>query len=221
MFIKVCCILNLAEAEMAMRHGATALGLVSAMPSGPGVIEEAMIAQIAQAVRPTGVETFLLTSLTDPDAIVAQHHRCGTTAIQLTDAIAIEDYTVLRRELPGVKLIQVIHVEGEGSVAEAERVAPHVDRILLDSGSPGASVKLLGGTGRVHDWTHSRASVERASCPVILAGGLKPENVADAVSRVQPFGLDVCSGLRTEGRLNESKLATFINAARSADGAAR
>jgi phosphoribosylanthranilate isomerase len=212
--VKICCIASLEEAELAIRHGAHALGLVSAMPSGPGPIDEALIADIAAAV-PRGVATFLLTCLTDADAIVAQHRRLKTTTLQLVDAVPLDAYPILRRALPGVALVQVIHVTGAASVDEARAVAPHVDALLLDSGNPTLAVKELGGTGRVHDWATSRRIVASVDRPVYLAGGLKPDNARDAIDAVRPYALDLCSGVRTDGRLDEAKLAAFMAAVRS------
>lgn len=207
--VKICCISSVEEAWAAIRCGASALGLVSAMPSGPGVITEAQIAEIAARVPPP-IATFLLTSLQDPEAIVAQQRRCRTNTVQLCDRLAPEAYPVLRRGLPGISLVQVVHVTGEASVAEAEAAAAHVDALLLDSGNPALAVKELGGTGRVHDWRLSRRICARVSVPVFLAGGLRPDNVAEAVRRVAPFGLDLCSGVRTDGRLDEEKLRRFF-----------
>jgi phosphoribosylanthranilate isomerase len=213
--IKVCCIASIEEARIALRYGVSAIGLVSAMPSGPGPIPEDRIAEIARVV-PEGTDTFLLTSLTDPKAIAAQHARCGTTTIQIVDRLRLDALKGLRDSLPHVNLVQVIHVIDERSVDEAVACAPFVDALLLDSGRPDAKVKVLGGTGLVHDWSLSRQIVERAGRPVWLAGGLKPENVAEAIAQVRPYGVDVCSGLRTIGALDEEKLKRFVAAVRSA-----
>lgn len=196
---------------MAIRNGASAIGLVSAMPSGPGPIDEALIAEISADVPPP-IATFLLTSATRADAIVAQVRRCRTSAVQLVDAVELTVYGELRLALPGVKLVQVIHVQNEESIGEAREAARHVDALLLDSGRPKLAVKELGGTGRVHDWRLSRRIVESVSIPVFLAGGLNPGNVRDAIAAVRPFGIDVCSGLRSDGRLDEAKLAPFAAA---------
>lgn len=209
--VKICCISSVDEAWTAIRHGAAALGLVSAMPSGPGVIDEDAICEIAARVPPP-VATFLLTASQDAEAIIAQQRRCSTSAIQLVDQLTTGSYRDLRNALPGIRLIQVIHVTGEASVEEALAVAPEVDALLLDSGNPTAQVKELGGTGRVHDWQLSRRICDEASVPVFLAGGLKPDNIADAVRRVRPFGVDLCSGVRTDGRLDPQKLAKFFAA---------
>lgn len=211
--VKVCCILSVAEARLAIDAGATALGLVSAMPSGPGVIEEATIRTIVAAV-PRTVATFLLTSATAADAIVAQQRATGADTLQLVDRVPADALRALRAALPDVRLVQVIHVRGAQSLAEARAVAPLVDGLLLDSGDPTAAVRTLGGTGEIHDWAISRAICDEARVPVYLAGGLRPDNVADAVARVRPTGVDVCSGLRTAGALDPDKLRAFIRAVR-------
>jgi phosphoribosylanthranilate isomerase len=211
MFVKICCIASLDEARLAIDTGASAIGLVSAMPSGPGPIDEPDIAAIAAAVPPP-TETFLLTALTDAEAVAAQHRRCGTTAVQLVDALEEVELRRLRRLLPDVRLVQVIHVSGPGSVDEARAAAPLVDTILLDSGNPTLAIKELGGTGRVHDWAISRRIRESVGVPVLLAGGLHPGNAREAYDRVLPAGLDVCSGLRLNGRLDAGKLRGFFDA---------
>ena len=212
-FVKICCIQNLAEARMAIDYGAAAIGLVSAMPSGPGAIPEQDIAEVAAAI-PLPTRTFLLTSLTDAEAIAEQHTRLGTTTLQLVDTVAANGLARLREYLPAVELVQVIHVVDESSVQEAIAVAPLVDAILLDSGRPRAAVKELGGTGRVHDWRLSRQIRELVTVPIYLAGGLKADLVAEAWAVVQPYGFDVCSGLRTGGVLDELKLQAFMERVR-------
>lgn len=209
--VKICCIQNAEEAQAAIEAGAAALGLVGAMPSGPGVISEEQIAEIAAAVPPP-IATFLLTSATRADAIIGQQRRGRTTAVQLCDRLARGTHADLRAALPGVRLVQVVHVTGEASVGEALRAAPHVDALLLDSGNPALATKELGGTGRVHDWRLSRRIRDEAGAPVFLAGGLKPENVAEAARTVAPFGVDVCSGVRTGGALDAAKLRRFFDA---------
>jgi phosphoribosylanthranilate isomerase len=207
--VKVCCIASVEEARVAVECGASAVGLVSEMPSGPGVIAEELIAEIAARVPPP-VATFLLTCRQDASAIVEQQRRCRVNTLQLCDRVPVEVYGKLRSELPGVSLVQVVHVTGEESLREALSVARHVDALLLDSGNQSLAVKELGGTGRTHDWRVSRRVVESSPVQVFLAGGLKPENVAEAVSIVRPFGLDVCSGVRTGGRLDAEKLRRFF-----------
>ena len=206
--VKVCCIASLEEAWTAIDEGASALGLVSDMPSGPGVIPEDDIARIAAAVPP-GVATFLLTSLQDVDGIIAQQQRMRIGTLQICDRLLKGSHRDLRIALPGIRLVQVVHVIDRESVDEALAVETEVDALLLDSGRPGLAVKELGGTGRTHDWAVSLQIREAVRVPVFLAGGLSSENVSDAIHEVGPFGLDVCSGVRTDGGLDAGKLARF------------
>ena len=198
---------------MAIDAGANAIGLVSAMPSGPGPIPEDLIAEIAATVPP-GVSSFLLTCLQDGAAIIDQQRRLRVNTIQICDRLPAGSHAKLREALPGVSLVQVVHVSGPESVDEAIAIAPHVDAVLLDSGNQSLAIKELGGTGRTHNWTLSRKIREAIEVPLFLAGGLNPGNVADAIREVQPFGIDVCSGLRTEGALDPQKLSDFIRAIR-------
>ena len=211
--IKICCIASIKEVWTAIDAGANAIGLVSAMPSGPGPIPEDLIAEIAATVPP-GVSSFLLTSLQDAPSIIDQQRRLRVNTIQIVDRLTTGSYHEIHDALPGIKLVQVIHVTGPESVDEAIAVAPHVDAILLDSGNQSLKIKELGGTGRTHDWSLSRRIREAIDVPLWLAGGLNPTNVAAAIREVQPFGIDVCSGLRTEGDLDPQKLSEFIRAIR-------
>jgi phosphoribosylanthranilate isomerase len=213
--VKICCVGTDAEADLAIDAGADALGLVSAMPSGPGAIPEEAIESIVRGVGGRAA-TVLLTSRQDAAGIGAQLDRIRPTVVQLVDELAEQEYAALRASHPEVVLMQVIHVRGEQSVREAMAVTPLVDALLLDSGNPTATVKELGGTGRVHDWTISRAIRDGSRLPIFLAGGLRASNVAEAIAVVQPFGVDICSGVRTNGRLNGEALRAFMKAARPA-----
>lgn len=214
--IKICCIASVPEAKQAIQAGASALGLVSEMPSGPGVIEESLIAEISGQIPP-GVSSFLLTSEQDVSSIIEQQKRCQTNTIQLCDKLIEGTHADLRQALPGIKIVQVIHVSGKKSIIEAKSLENQVDALLLDSGNPTAETKELGGTGRTHDWLTSRQIVETVSLPVILAGGLSPKNIYEAVQVVKPYGVDVCSGTRTEGKLDEFKVKQFCAEVRAAD----
>jgi phosphoribosylanthranilate isomerase len=209
--VKICCIASIEEAWLAIKYGASALGLVSEMPSGPGPIPEDLIAKIARTIPPS-VSSFLLTSKQDPLEISEQHGRCGTNVIQLVDRLRTGDYEVLRVALPGIKLVQVVHVMGDRAIDEAEIVASYVDAILLDSGNPDLVVKELGGTGRKHNWLLSKQIRERVKVPVFLAGGLNSDNVLDGLKQVEPFAVDVCNGVRIENKLDECKLSAFFKA---------
>ena len=208
--VKICCISSVEEAALAVQYGASALGLVSAMPSGPGPISEELITEIITYI-PAGIASFLLTSRQDTETIVAQQKKTKANTLQLVDSVSFEVYKKLRIELPGVSIVQVIHVVDPTSIDEARSIAPFVDMILLDSGNPQLAVKELGGTGRRHDWNLSRKIIESVNKPVFLAGGLKAENVHEAIHTVKPYGLDLCSGVRTNGKLDEEKLKRFFS----------
>lgn len=211
--IKICCISSLEEANTAIEAGADALGLVSSMPSGPGVIEESLITQIALA-SPPAVATFLLTSSRTAKEIINQQKRCRTNTIQICDDPEPDTHRILRDELPGIKIVQVVHVQGEESIDTAVEYAITADAILLDSGNQKLSVQELGGTGRKHDWSISKKIREAIPIPLFLAGGLNPDNAQEAIETVRPFGLDICSGVRTSGALDPVKLRRFFDAVR-------
>jgi len=208
--VKICCIANEQEAADAISFGASAIGLVGKMPSGPGPISDDEIYRIARTVPPP-IGTFLLTSEQTSHGILEHHFRTLTNTIQIVDELPERDYGNIRAVAANIKLVQVIHVVDGSSVDEACELAEHVDAILLDSGNPKLAVKELGGTGRRHDWRLSKTIVETCGRPVFLAGGLNAENVREAIDTVQPFGLDLCSGVRTEGRLDLRKLEQFFN----------
>ena len=207
--VKICCIASEEEAMLAIKYGASALGLVSAMPSGPGVIDEDLIAEIVSKVPPP-VATFLLTSKHTASEIISQQLRTRVNTIQLVDFVPYEELKKLRTRLPGIKLVQVLHILNEHSIKEAVTVQQYVDALLLDSGNPNLAVKELGGTGRTHNWEISRSIADKINIPVFLAGGLTPDNVLEAIERVRPYGVDICSGVRTNGRLDEEKLKLFF-----------
>jgi phosphoribosylanthranilate isomerase len=212
--IKICCISSEEEAKLAIQYGASAIGLVGNMPSGPGIIKDEMIFKIARSVPPP-IATFLLSSETTAENLIAHHKKVNTSTIQIVDALSNKEYHTIREALPTVKLIQVIHVADERSVQEALDIAPYVDAILLDSGNPKLKVKVLGGTGRTHNWELSRGIREKLDIPIFLAGGINPGNIREALDTVHPFGIDLCSGVRTDGKLDEQKLQELFHALES------
>ncbi|MDJ0957325.1 MAG: phosphoribosylanthranilate isomerase [Arenicellales bacterium] len=207
--VKVCCISSLEEARLATKYGVDALGLVGHMPSGPGIVNDDLVREIAMSTPPV-VETFLLTSHADGDTIADHVEYCATTTVQIVRHIRTSEYPTIIKRLPTIRRIQVIHVEDEGAIDLVRHYEPFVHAFLLDSGRPSASVAELGGTGRAHDWKISAKIVTSTAKPVFLAGGLTPENVSEAIETVAPFGVDVCSGLRTDSLLDEQKLREFV-----------
>lgn len=211
--VKICCITSVEEARIAIRHGVDAIGLVSDIPSGPEVLDEDLITAIASAVR-AEVTTFVLTSRREPESIIELVRRCGTHGVQLVARVEPAVHDHLRHELAEVLLVQVVHVGTTDAEQVALDVAPHVDFLMLDTGGRGLPAQVLGGTGRVHDWSISRRIRERLSVPVFLAGGLRPENVERAIETVRPDGIDVCNGVRANGQLDEDKLAALMERVR-------
>jgi phosphoribosylanthranilate isomerase len=209
--LKVCCIGSREEARLAIAAGADALGLVGEMPSGSGIISDELAADIVRCVPPP-VATFLLTSEGTADTIADHVLRVGANTVQIVRHIEPSEYERLRQRLPTTKLVQVVHVESEATIELAAIYAELADALLLDSGRPSAATAELGGTGRVHDWSISQRLVARVGVPTFLAGGLRPENIRAAVAHVEPYGIDVCSGVRSNGALDEAKLVAFTQA---------
>jgi phosphoribosylanthranilate isomerase len=209
--VKICCISSINEAKMAIEHGAAALGLVGPMPSGPGIITNETIAAIT-ATLPPAISSFLLTSETVASNIIQHHQLVHTNTIQIVDALSEGAYQQIKKALPGIKIVQVIHVMNEHSVTEALLIAEQVDALLLDSGNPNLDVKVLGGTGKTHNWNLSKMIVDQSRVPVFLAGGINAENVRAAIDMVQPFGVDLCSSVRTNKQLDPQKLSAFFKA---------
>ena len=207
--VKICCISSIQEAQTAIAHGASAVGLVGQMPSGPGVIPDELIYEIAKTVPPP-VSTFLLTSETDATSIISHYKKVRTSTIQIVDALQERQYQIIRDELPHVKIVQVIHVIDDRSIKEAIEISALVDAILLDSGNPNLTTKELGGTGRTHNWELSKTIRENINIPLFLAGGINKDNVRQAIDAVNPFGIDLCSSVRTNGKLDEKKVEEFF-----------
>jgi len=207
--IKICCISSIEEAKTAIELGASALGLVSEMPSGPGVITMENIKHIAAYVPPP-IATFLLTSKQDINEIIKQHRFCRTNTIQICDNLKIGTHNELKNALPGIAIVQVIHVTGRESIAKALAIQNDVDAILLDSGDQSKQIKELGGTGRTHNWEISCEIREKLDIPIFLAGGIKPDNITLAIEQVDPFGIDLCSGVRTDDKLDKIKLTELF-----------
>ncbi|MEE9430603.1 MAG: phosphoribosylanthranilate isomerase [Melioribacteraceae bacterium] len=207
--VKICCISSLQEAELAIKYGASAIGLVSEMPSGPGVISEETIEQIATSL-PSNIDTFLLTSKQDVASIIKQLKKCKTKTVQIVDRLTDGSYSDIKTEFPNINIVQVIHVNNLESINEAIHISKYVDTILLDSGNQQKEIKLLGGTGKTHNWELSKKIVESVRVPVYLAGGLDAHNIIEAVEMVKPYGIDLCSGVRTNNKLDENKVKEFF-----------
>jgi phosphoribosylanthranilate isomerase len=214
MQVKICCISSLEEAKLAIQSGATDIGLLGKMPSGPGIISDELIAQISKRISPNN-STWLLTSEIESKKIIAQHKKTNTTTIQIVYKIKYANYCEIRNALPDIKIAQVVHILGDDSIEEAKRVSEFVDYLLLDSGNPNLPIKQLGGTGKTHNWSISKRICQEVNVPVYLAGGLNSKNINGAIEYVKPYGVDLCSGVRTDQKLDETKLIEFFSKVKS------
>jgi phosphoribosylanthranilate isomerase len=216
--VKICCLKSSADARMAVRLGADAIGLVGVTPPTPRVVAEDIALEIT-AIVPPPVAIFLLTSEMSAEGIAEHVRRIGAPVVQVVKHIDPSEYVRLSCRLPkgGVKRVQVVHVEGREALDLIEPYAPHIDAFLLDSGRPSAPQPDYGGTSRLHDWDVSAEFVRRSPLPVFLAGGLRHDNVALAIETVRPYGVDLCNGVRTGGVLDDNKLVAFFEAVATAD----
>jgi phosphoribosylanthranilate isomerase len=207
---------SLEETQLAIAAGADAVGFVAARPASPRTIDDRAIAAIA-ALVPAPIATFLLTSESTAAGIARHVSATGASTVQILAPLRSSEAEQLPKLLPTTRCVQVIHVENESALDLIDHYAAHVHAFLLDSGRPNLPIPEYGGTGRTHDWSVSAAFVRQSPHPVFLAGGLSAANVGEALRTVRPFGVDLCSGVRTEGRLDRDKLAAFIDAVRSSD----
>jgi phosphoribosylanthranilate isomerase len=206
---------SLEEVLLAFRAGADAVGFVG-VPASPRAVDDETIAAIIARVPPP-IATFLLTAEPTVAGIARHVLYTGASTVQLVRTLDAGEVEKLPGLLPKTRLTQVVHVENSSALDLIEPYAPYVHAFLLDSGRPTLPVPEYGGTGRIHDWSVSAEFVRRSPHPVFLAGGLSLSNVREALMIVRPFGVDVCSGVRAQGRLDADKLQAFIKAVRSAD----
>lgn len=214
--VKICCIRSVDEARMAVDAGADAVGFVAQRPPSPRTIDDEAIAAIIPTVSPP-LSTFLLTSERTAEAISAHVRATRPDTVQILPHLDARESAKLAELEPHVRRVQVIHVEGREALDLIPVYTPYVHGFLLDSGRPNAAIPYYGGTGRAHDWAISAAFVQDSQLPVFLAGGLSSANVAMAIRQVRPFGVDLCTGVRTDGLLDRDKLADFMRAVREAD----
>jgi phosphoribosylanthranilate isomerase len=176
------------------------------MPTGPGVIDMELARQIARSIPPP-VTPYLLSSCSDAEALVEHARSIGVSTVQIVRHVEPSAHQKMAELAPWLRRVQVLHVENEAVIELAAAYEPYVDGFLLDSGRPATGE--LGGTGRTHDWTLSARLVAATHRPTFLAGGLTGANVAEALQQVRPFGVDVCSGVRSDGQLDPQRLAAL------------
>ncbi len=211
MLLKVCCIQNIAEALSCIERQVHMIGFVSAMPTGFRLLTDLQIKDIISQLPPSETLSVLLSSRTSAAGLVDHIRYTGAQALQIVDELSQDVLRQVREQLPELKIIQVIHVTSPKDIEKAQSIESLVDYILLDSGKQQGNPKALGGTGLTHDWSISAELVRSLSKPVMLAGGLKLQNIAEAIDTVGPAGIDICTGLRDPKYLLLKRLDEMIS----------
>ena len=205
---KICGLTRKEDALFAAYNGADAIGVVNVRES-KRYVKLSDAREIFRAMPPF-VSRVLVASPTRV-CEVREIERSGADFLQLH---SVEDIMLIKeiRESTRMRLIKQLPVTGKESIEQAEVFSNLVDAILLDS----KTKDCMGGTGVVHDWDISREIVARIKKPVILAGGLNPGNVLDAIEKVQPYAVDVASGVETTpGIKDKTKIEEFIRKVRT------
>jgi phosphoribosylanthranilate isomerase len=220
MWIKICGNTNLDDAQLAAELGADAVGFVFA-PS-PRQVTAADVAHITPHL-PEGLECVGVFPALAAQQIAGIAQECGLTAVQLHGGVNLELLRQLDEIFNGqVKLIQTVHWQIDADTANAAVVAEQLRKIDADGLAARVLIDTkvgsdLGGTGVSFDWDAARATLAEAGArlKLIVAGGLRADNVADAIRRLNPWGVDVASGVeQSPGRKSPDKLAAFLRAAR-------
>jgi phosphoribosylanthranilate isomerase len=208
---------SIEDALATVEAGADLIGLVV---DDSGAVPEEISPEQARAIFAAidGSALGVALSLsTDPDEICAMAEQVQPHAVHLAaSALAIDDLIRVRARLPDTKIMAAVPVTGPGAVEVACERSRYADYLLLDSKS--AADAFTGATGKTHDWSISRRIVEAVSTPVILAGGLSPENVADAIEAVRPWGVDSYTHTNIPGdrrRKDPARVRAFVGAARA------
>lgn len=209
--IKVCGIQNPEEALGAVAAGANTIGMLLGVPD---YVEDKITPGEAKRIveaLPDGIRTVMVTHLPERDEIIRIAEYTGVTTIQIHDDMSPEDMKRLREKLPEIEIIKTVHVRCEDAVKKAKEYEAFCDMILLDT----MSGNRIGGTGETHDWNISKEIVDELNIPVILAGGLTPGNIGDAIRKVKPAGIDANSGLEDDdGAKDFDKIWVFAEAGR-------
>ncbi len=210
--VKICGNRTSDDLALAGHMGADAVGLiVSARHRTEDAIPPATAAALLRDV-PIFVNSVLVTHLITAAEVIELHRTVPVSTIQLHDAIAVAEVEAIRRAIPHIPLIKAVGVTGEGAIDVARRFEPYVDALLLDTHAD----DRIGGTGVVHDWSISRRIVANMKKPVILAGGLHPGNLVQAIEEVRPYGVDVNTGVEfANGEKDPERMKQFINLAKS------
>jgi len=212
--VQIAGISSLDDALAAERAGADALGFTVRLPTGVhDDLTEAKARGIIAALPPF-IATVAITYVDTARAAVELCRYLGVSALQLHGPFPTQELPLIRAARPHLKLIRAVHVTGPEAQAQARALERRVDALILDTYDPATG--RHGATGKTHDWTISRQIVAQTHTPVILAGGLTPDNVSEAIRAVRPWAVDVHTGVEhADGRRDLDKLRLFIERARA------
>lgn len=211
--VKICGIKRLEDTLLAISYGADALGfLVGQKHASPDFIEKD-IAKSIIAKLPPFCPSVLVTHLENASEITTLASYLGVSTVQLHGDTTPEGAKEIKDKLPYIKIYKAIHVVDEVSIEKGKEYLPYVDAILPDTFN--AKTDQVGGTGLTHDWSISREMAKEYDKPLILAGGLNPDNVAEAIKYVRPYAVDANSGTKgIDGYKDPVKLKLFIERAK-------
>lgn len=220
MRVKICGIRRPEDALAAAQLGADAVGVLVGQVHPSTHFISAANARAILAMLPPFVSGVLVSHLSEPSELLALIDEVHPAAVQIHSPMAVDAVAQVRRLHPGLTLIKAVHCEQGNAVALVERYAAVVDGVVADSSNP--STGQVGGTGLTHDWTKTARLVQQSPTPVLLAGGLNPSNVQQAIATVNPWGVDVNSGVKgSDGFQCLERMAQFIALAKSHEGRSR
>jgi phosphoribosylanthranilate isomerase len=197
MRVKICGIRTIKDAKLTINCGADAIGLLVGQRHRSDDFISVELAKEICGICPPYVSPVLVTHLESPTEIYQLASKIGVHTIQIHSECQVPEIQALRQMLPFTKLIKNFHVTSNKLIDYVRSFESIVDAIILDTIN--LEEDRVGGTGMIHDWSLSAKIVQETSLPVILAGGLNPKNVADAIKLVKPYAVDVNSGGFTKG----------------------
>lgn len=212
MRVKICGTATFADLDCAVAAGADAIGFLMGITH---VTQDAVTPETAAAMvatLPPFIVPVAVTHLTKPSDLIRIVELSRCTTLQIQDMVTPDDIAEVREALPYLRIMKAVHVMDESAIATAKYFSDTADAILLDT----RTADRIGGTGITHDWNISAKIVKECSCPVILAGGLTPENVTEAIIRVRPYAVDVHTGVKKNGVRDAERTRAFVANARTA-----
>jgi len=212
MRIKFCGTASLADMRCAIDAGCDAVGFIMGVTyQSADVVTPAEAAKMIRELPPF-IEPVAVTHLRETEDLIRLVRDSRCTTLQIQDTVEPSGIPVIRDALPYLKIVKAVHVTDESAIRTAKRYEPYADALILDT----RTRERIGGTGIPHDWNISATIVANSAIPVILAGGLTPENVTEAIRRVRPYGVDVHSGVKKDGVRSPERTLAFAREARSA-----